>query len=202
MTAGEITEPIGTRTSTVECSEINGRTECRRRTSTCTDTFGSGGCDISDKDPPPRPSTMANGNKFSKLRQELSSYNPRVNPPSSMGGFSNQLVSHSSDPSANRIVPFSQPQASMGMRPRPRLTTTTTTRRPRITTRRTTLLELATTTTAPDLRERIAQEVVDMDAHGLAEAIHDPMMMGLAAIVISAGMSLLDNATNLYVLGE
>ena len=145
---------------------------------------------------------MANSNKFSKLRQELSSYNPRVNPPSSMGGFSNQLVSHSSDPSANRIVPFSQPQASMGMRPRPRLTTTTTTRRPRITTRRTTLLELATTTTAPDLRERIAQEVVDMDAHGLAEAIHDPMMMGLAAIVISAGMSLLDNATNLYVLGE
>ena len=97
---------------------------------------------------------------------------------------------------ANRIVPFSQPQASMGMRPRPRLTTTTTTRRPRITTRRTTLLELATTTTAPDLRERIAQEVVDMDAHGLAEAIHDPMMMGLAAIVISAGMSLLDNAPN------
>ena len=184
MTAGEITEPIGTRTSTVECSEINGRTECRRRTSSCTDT--AEGCDISDQDQQ-RPPTMANSNKFSKLRNELS----RVNPPSSMAShFRNQLVSHSSDPSANRIVPFSQPQASMGMRPRPRLTTTTTTtRRPRITTRRTTLLELATTTTAPDLRERIAQEVVDMDPHSLAEAIHDPMMMGLAAIVISAGMS-------------
>ena len=68
--------------------------------------------------------------------------------------------------------------------------------------------ELATTTSRPDLRERIAEEgnlisrnifssknnflyfstlVLEMDEHGLADAFRDPMMMGLGAMVIAAG---------------
>ena len=48
---------------------------------------------------------------------------------------------------------------------------------------------MATTTRAPDLRERIAQEVTEMDEHGLADAFHDPLMMGLGAIIISGQCS-------------
>ena len=47
--------------------------------------------------------------------------------------------------------------------------------------------ELATTTSRPDLRERIAEEVLEMDEHGLADAFRDPMMMGLGAMIIAAG---------------
>ena len=35
VTAGELTRPHGSMTSNVECSEINGRTECRRKTTKC-----------------------------------------------------------------------------------------------------------------------------------------------------------------------
>ena len=95
----------------------------------------------------------------------------------------------------------------MNMRTRPVTRRTTTT--PRTTTvSRTTLQELATTTSRPDLRERIAEEgnlisrnifssknnflyfstlVLEMDEHGLADAFRDPMMMGLGAMVIAAG---------------
>ena len=60
---------------------------------------------------------------------------------------------------SNRLVPFSQPQGNMNMNMRTRPVTRRTTTTPRTTTvRRTTLQELATTTSRPDLRERIAEE--------------------------------------------
>ena len=87
----------------------------------------------------------------------------------------------------NRIVPFSQPQSNMNMR------TTTTTRRPFIrrttTTRSTTTTSLATTQ-APQrqLQEhRLTQQVMQMDAHDIADAFHDPMMMAIGSMVVMAG---------------
>lgn len=87
----------------------------------------------------------------------------------------------------NRIVPFSQPQSNMNMR------TTTTTRRPFIrrrttTTQSTTTTSLATTQ-APQrqLQEAMAQQVMQMDAHDIADAFHDPMMMAIGSMVVMAG---------------
>ena len=89
-------------TSAVECSEINGKTECTRRKTVCDNGWGIG-CE-----------DQAFGS-------------------TSM----NNIKDKDSD---NRLVPFSQPQANMGMRNRPIRRSTTTTRRPRRTTRTTTAL--------------------------------------------------------------
>ena len=40
--AGGLTRPVGSSTSSVECSEINGETVCRRRTTSCDNSFGAG----------------------------------------------------------------------------------------------------------------------------------------------------------------
>ena len=86
----------------------------------------------------------------------------------------------------NRLVPFSQPISNMNMR------TTTTTRRPFI--RRTTTTPAPTTTSlattqAPQrqLQEAMAHHVMQMDAHDIADAFHDPMMMAIGSMVVMAG---------------
>ena len=42
VTAGQISRPVGHMSSTVQCSEINGETVCRRRQSSSQDSFGIG----------------------------------------------------------------------------------------------------------------------------------------------------------------
>ena len=42
MTAGQLSRPVGHMSSTVQCSEINGETVCRRRASSNQNSFGIG----------------------------------------------------------------------------------------------------------------------------------------------------------------
>jgi hypothetical protein len=133
VVAGELTRPVGHMSSTVECSEINGETICKRKKAACSNSFGIG-CQMSS------------------------------------------------------LVPFSQPQGSMSMR-----TSTTTTRLPQFLQRRTTTTTTTTpaSTTTLSLRDiedqRIVDEVMQMDAHSIADAFTDPMMMALGGLITMAG---------------
>ena len=42
VTAGQLSRPVGHMSSTVQCSEINGETVCRRRQSASQNSFGIG----------------------------------------------------------------------------------------------------------------------------------------------------------------
>lgn len=143
VVAGELTRPVGHMSSSVDCGEINGKTVCKRKNSSCSSSFDVG----------------CNDNHQSMGKK---------------------------DASKNRIVPFSQPQGSMNMR-----SSTTTTTVPPVR-RRTTTVSTTTsvaTTSAPQrqLNEMLVEHVMGMDAHSLADAFHDPMMMAIGSMVVMAG---------------
>ncbi len=147
VTAGENPRPLGHMSSTVDCTEVNGETRCRRKSSSCQGSFN---CNVD------------------------------TNGVGQMGSVSSVFQ-------RDRIVPFSPPQTNMNM---PTRTTTTTTRRPfvrRRTTPATTTTVATTTLPNRDLQELLTQEVMGMDAHTLADAFMDPMMLGLGTMIALAG---------------